>query len=760
MIRILSFCLLLGFSSLIYGQERIHLQYNQEKYAPGDTIWFKAFLRKGDRPSFTSHNLYVQLQDIDGRRILENKIPVIGATATGHFVIPDSLRNPWYVIRAFTPETIVYDEPFIYKHLLQLGNYMEKNEHLICSVKPEAGLFPENIPTRFFVKTLTEKGKPVAITGTIRDRLGNQIIHFQTKNSGTTSFVLTSKPGEQYDVFYRYADKDYSIPLPVADSMGIGLEIIKKSSGYRFVIKRTTQRAADTEQIQLSVKHQDNPSFFKEYTLTKEKNFEILFNLPSSSTGFYEFILENKQGELIGSRLLIHEPEKLLSPVSLDTLSVSLQPRSLNRFHLRFPDTLPRTYAVSVTAIEADRAVHTPDPIFFNMLIPGNFLEDLSGLGYPFGKLMQTQINEEVLNEVLAFYHYKSFSQTKAPLHDPYLIRLSGTVFQSKTKEVVRGGRLSIWLMNDRKQLFLESPVDDEGKFAVDSIVFFGDAKVYYTYTNSKGRIQDVSLIRDTVARDTLFDRSPDYRHWFTKLIDTSKLYMRETTASESGTTLAAVTVFSKIKLPPLVEKYVSERFRYDGTSIFDMSKTNTVASPLDLILTRIPGIILERGSFGIPGRLKTKTYYGFNTAQWELDIFIDERRATVEEVETLQTQEIALMRYVKTGFPVGAVFIYLKKADERRVNIPAAANFFSLKGYSPLLNFRKVDYALINNHSNSTDNRTTWLWNSGIYLGQPSDDQLIEFYTNESARGYQLIIEGLDIHGRMFRKLVQFNKQ
>ena len=758
--RILSLCLLLMLSGSIHGQERIHLQYNQEKYSPGDTVWFKAFLRKADKPSFTSHNLYVQLQDIRGRRILENKIPVIGATAVGHFVIPDSLRNPWYVIRAFTPETVVYDEPFIYKHLLQLGNHTEKNGHPICSVKPEAGLFPENIPTRFFVKTLTEKGQPVAVTGTIRDRLGNQLLHFQTKNSGTTSFVLTSKPGEQYDVFYRYDNKDYSIPLPVADSIGMGLEIIKNGSSYRCIIKRTTLRAAYPEQIQLSVKHQNNLIFFKEYILNKEKNLELPFNLPSSSNGFYEFMLENKQGEVIASRLLIHEPEKLLSPVDLDTVSVSLQPRSLNRFYLRFPDTLPRTFAVSVTAIEADRPAHSPDPIFFNMLIPGNFLEDPSGIGYPFGKLMQTQMNEELLNEVLAFYHFKGFSQTKAALHDPYLIRLSGTVFHPKTKEVIQGGRLSIWLMNDRKQLFLESPVDDDGKFAVDSIVFFGDATVYYTYTNRKNRIQDVTLIRDTVERDPLFDRSPDYRQWFAKLIDTSKIYLNEAAPDQSGTTLAAVTVFSKIKLPPLVEKYVSERFRYDGTSIFDMTKTNTVAPPLDLILTKIPGIILERGAFGIPGRLKTKTYYGFNSAQWEVDIFIDERRATVEEIETLQTQEIALIRYVKTGFPVGAVFIYLKKADERRVNIPAAANYFSLKGYSPLLNFRKVDYALINNYSNSTDKRIALLWTSGIYLGQPGDDQLIEFYTNESARGYQIIIEGLDIRGRMFRKLVQFNKQ
>ena len=760
MIRILSLCLLLGFTSSIYGQERIHLQYNQEKYAPGDTIWFKAFLRKADRPSFTSHNLYVQLQDMSGRRILESKIPVIGATAVGHFVIPDSLRNPWYVIRAFTPENIVYDEPFIYKHLLQLGNYTEKNERPICSVKPEAGLFPENIPTRFFVKTLTEKGKPVAVTGIIRDRLGNRVSHFQTKSSGTTSFVLTSKPGEQYDVFYRYDNKDYSIPLPAADSMGIGLEIIKKGSSYRFIIKRTTQRAAYPEQLQLSVKHQNNPSFFKEYTLNKEKNFEIPFNLPPSSTGFYEFILENKQGAIIGSRLLLHEPEKLLSPVYVDTLAVSLQPRSLNRFQLRFPDTLPRTYAVSVTAIEADKPAYNPEPIFFNMLIPGNFQEDLSGLSYPFEKLMQSQIDEEALNELLAFYHYNRFSQTKAPLHDPYLIRLSGTVFQSKTKQIVQGGQLSIWLMNDRKQLFLESPVDDEGKFAVDSIVFFGDATVYYTYTNNKGRVQDVTLVKDTVERDPLFDRSPDYRQWFAKLIDTSKLYTNETTPNQSGTTLAAVTVFSKIKLPPLVEKYVSERFRYDGTSIFDMTKTNTVAPPLDLILTKIPGIILERGAYGIPSRLKTKTYYGLNTGQWELDIFIDERRATIEEVETLQTQEIALIRYVKTGFPIGAVFIYLKKADERRVDIPAAANYFSLKGYAPLLDFRKVDYSLISNYSNSTDKRTTLLWAPGIYLGQSDDDQLIEFYTNESARGYRVVIEGLDIRGRMFRKIVQFNKQ
>ncbi len=750
---------LLGYlvSLQISAQERIHLQYDRDQYMPGDTIWFKAFIRKDEKPSFTSHNLYIQLRDINGRPIIEQKLPIIGATASGHMVIPDSLRKPWYVIRAFTPLSVTYDEPYIYKHLLSLSNTPAKKESVNLTIQPEAGLLAENISTRLFIRTMTTSGTPMALNGILRNSTGRTVANFSTKESGTTTVWLTPEKNERYEAVYFYNNQSFSQPLPAADSVGIGMELIKEPNGYRCRIKRTQLRSQQAESIQLSVKHGNNLIFFKEYQLTKEKVLDIPMNLAGNISGFLEFLLENKNGEVLGSRLLIHQTATMLSSVLIDTLAVNLQPRSLNRFRIQFPDTLPRTYAVAVTAIENKEEKFASSPILFNMMIPGSFREDLGATGYPFEQLMKEEIDEEKMNEVLSFYHYHPFKPQKAPLHDPYLIRLSGTVFQPKTQTPFQNGSLSVWLLNDRKQLVLETAVDEFGRFAVDSIVFFGDAKIYWTYINTKGKIQTAGIVMDTVPRHPLLDISPDYRQWFAKRIDTNRANRNELPPNISGTTLAAVTVFSKIKTPPLVEKYVSERFKYDGTNLFDMTKSNSVAPPLDLIVTKLPGIVVERDRGGTPIRLKSKTYFGYNTGQWDVDLFIDERRCTINDIDALQTQDIALIRYVKTGFPVGAVFVYLKKAEERMVDIPSSASFFSLKGYTSLLDFRKIDYSLIENNKDLTDERKTLLWQPGVFLGQNNEEQQIEFYTNQNNKGYRILIEGMDIYGRMFRKILQF---
>lgn len=750
---------LLGYllSLQLAAQERIHLQYDRDQYVPGDTIWFKAFIRKDEKPSFTSHNLYVQLRDINGRPIIEQKLPIIGATASGHLIIPDSLRKPWYVIRAFTPLSVTYDEPYIYKHLLSLSNSSAKKETVTLTIQPEAGLLAENTATKLFIRSMTTSGIPVALNGYLRNSKERTVANFSTKETGTTAIWLTPEKNERYEAVYFYNNQNFSQALPPADSVGISMEIIKESTGYRCRIKRSDLRSQQAESFQLSVKHANNLMFFKEYRLTKEKVLDIPMNLAGNISGFLEFLLENKNGDVLGSRMLLHQTATMVSSVLIDTLAVSLQPRSLNRFRLQFPDSLPRTYAVSVAAIEDKEEKNAPTPILFNMMIPGSFHEDLSATGYPFEQLMNEQIDEEKMNEVLAFYHYHPFKPQKNPLHDPYLIRLSGTVYQPKTQLPFQNGSLSFWLLNDRKQLVLETAVDEAGQFAVDSIVFFGDAKIYWTYTNAKGKIQTANIVMDTVPRHPLLDLSPDYRQWFAKRIDTNRANTNELPPNASGTTLAAVTVFSKIKTPPLVEKYVSERFKYDGTNLFDMTKSNSVAPPLDLIVTKLPGIVVERDRGGTPIRLKSKTYFGYNTGQWDVDLFIDERRCTINDIDALQTQDIALIRYVKTGFPVGAVFVYLKKAEERSVDIPSSASFFPLKGYASLLDFRKIDYTLIENNRELTDQRRTLLWQPGVFLGQNNEDQQIEFYTNQNNKGYRILIEGMDINGRLFRKIWQF---
>ena len=46
-----------------FPQEKMYLQFDKPVYAPGETIWFKAYLMQGIDPSMISTNLYVVFAD-------------------------------------------------------------------------------------------------------------------------------------------------------------------------------------------------------------------------------------------------------------------------------------------------------------------------------------------------------------------------------------------------------------------------------------------------------------------------------------------------------------------------------------------------------------------------------------------------------------------------------------------------------------------------------------------------------------------------
>jgi uncharacterized protein YfaS (alpha-2-macroglobulin family) len=83
--------------------EKIYLHYDKEYYVAGETIWFKAYLCNDGKPDGISSNLYVQFVDANGQLISSGRYPVMGAVTKGSIVIPDSLPQGNYYIRALTP---------------------------------------------------------------------------------------------------------------------------------------------------------------------------------------------------------------------------------------------------------------------------------------------------------------------------------------------------------------------------------------------------------------------------------------------------------------------------------------------------------------------------------------------------------------------------------------------------------------------------------------------------------------------------------
>src|SRR5690606_17287930 len=85
-------------------REKVHLHLDKQSYAAGDTLWFKAYLVLAENNilSTWSKVLHVELINAQLQTIDHILLPLSSGLASGNLVLPDSLQEGRYRIRAYT----------------------------------------------------------------------------------------------------------------------------------------------------------------------------------------------------------------------------------------------------------------------------------------------------------------------------------------------------------------------------------------------------------------------------------------------------------------------------------------------------------------------------------------------------------------------------------------------------------------------------------------------------------------------------------
>ena len=65
--------------------EKAYVQFDNNRYAAGETIWYKAYLISGFEPSLISRNFYIDWYDANGKLLSSNVTPIINGYSPGSF---------------------------------------------------------------------------------------------------------------------------------------------------------------------------------------------------------------------------------------------------------------------------------------------------------------------------------------------------------------------------------------------------------------------------------------------------------------------------------------------------------------------------------------------------------------------------------------------------------------------------------------------------------------------------------------------------
>jgi len=234
-----------------YPQEKIYLHFDKSFYIPGETIWFKAYYvnASGNTPASLSNIMYTELIGVKGEVIIQRILEVGNGTANGEFLLPDSLPQGQYQVRAYTNWMRNFDEEYFFsKEILLFDPQKEYDNAKVDSTKPGMLIesIQENIDLQFFpeggylvsglrskiaFKAINGSGKGIYVKGDITDQYGNIITSFESFHLGMGSFFLKSVKGKTYYAnINQKNDKRIKIRLPDVSEKGLAMAVDNTSA--------------------------------------------------------------------------------------------------------------------------------------------------------------------------------------------------------------------------------------------------------------------------------------------------------------------------------------------------------------------------------------------------------------------------------------------------------------------------------------------------------------------------------------------------
>jgi len=600
--------------------EKIYFQFDKDFYTAGETIWFKAYLFTNNYPNSTSSNFYVRLTNCKGEMIESKRYPVVNSGVRGDFSIPDSLPSGYYYIQGYTASLLNMDREFVYSKKIYIGDSVcaetgkdSKAVDISLRFFPEGGNLIDGISTVVAFKGVDPDEKPVNVTGVLKTDEGVTITSFSSYHDGIGKLVFRPKAGRKYYAEVQTGSGEMKFWLPDVHVSGVSLKVENEKGGKKFQLSYKNQHSNPPGEMMFIAKLNNEIIYEKEIIF--EGYNTIIGHLLTDSlpSGILHFTLFYA-GKPIAERLSFVDNAEYRGQCEI-ILSNSGTNEAKNSLELIFPDTLGRNISISVTSV-GDCSIAEDNNIFSSLLLSNYLNGYIHNPAYYFGTRSDSAslaLDNLLLTHKWSRNSLKKVSGDQVPekkYQDNYLITISGIVSDVLHTKPVEKGKLSILISSGDSALYsYEIPVGKRGEFVIDSLLIFGQSRIFYVYNDEKGKEKPVVIKFDNDDLSWVFGASG----FENSEISAAGLYNREyyESGGEKGNinkadvnvkVLDSVTVTAKPKrqLDILNEQYTSELFDSGGEIRIDNINSPPVdkaMNALNFLLNRIHTIGVQYGT-------------------------------------------------------------------------------------------------------------------------------------------------------------------
>jgi len=799
----------------IFPQEKIYLHTDKPYYISGERIWFRAHVvdAANHHPVCYSKYVYVELIDPVDSVVSRVKIREDEGAYHGHILIPDTVPEGDYTIRAYTLYMQSLDERDFFSKTVHIGDPLAISSQLASKGEggllskavtnktpvrkplhipappddydvtfyPEGGALMEGTACKVAFKAMKANGQATAITGVVYDRNGVEICQIQTEHQGMGQFCLQAVKGQSYDAVCtdeKGQSKRFDLPPAISDGIALSVTVDNDSIVLKALKPvHTVRNNAHYDELYLLAHTRGKIHFAEPF---HPENERLVFQKEQFPSGVLHFILFDVHMNPLSERLVFICNDDQAT-VSYHHDGDPFAARSLVQNTVivtdREGEPLLGNFSVSVTS---DREV-TPDStmnILTYLLLssdvrghienPAFYFRDDDSSACALDLLMCTQGWRRYNIAELAMGRYE---KPAMPVEAGSV--MTGTVKLFAQKKTVKNMAVSIMSQDGQ---FETVKTDKDGRFSFNTNVFDSTRFIVHVPQNGRSPLE-VILDRETFPKKTVPTVPPLAKIdpvQFSKYVEKAERKYTEDNGMRMVNLPEVAVAAQQPKKKPFESPYYFQEFLTPGSTITEEQISKYSGATPFLMLSQVPGISVGSVDGNKINFIRIGPIISLNHQPVPLlvidnfTISSDSIKGFCDIINTIPISDIARIDVLKgpetSAFGMrgagGVICIYTKQSAKTTTE----EVLHNTKSITPL-GFQKPDqfyapkYDTSEKHTTSgTDLRTTIHWQPVVQIDNQGAASFA-FYTADEQSTFTVVIEGVTSDGCLIRKESQLWK-
>lgn len=754
-------------------QEKVYLHLDKPYYGAGEKIWFKEYLVNAvtHKNDCLSNFIITELLSSSDSLVCRKKIRRDSSGVFHNAIeLPSDLPEGDYYLRAYTNWMQNADPEFHYSRNLKIGNSLisptgadkhkpDPDRHdFDLTFFPEGGALLSVPYQHIAFKAIGTDGFSKDIEGVLIDSTGDTLNFFRSEHKGMGTIIMcNASPDNPIHVIATSSDGvTKRFDLPAVENTGFALHISQRRNTLNYEVLKP-EKTEWPEKMFLLAHTRGSIALLHE--INQEKAFGKL-GFGNFMAGISHFMLIDHRGNILSERLVFipdqKKPEWQIIP---DKASYDMREKVTLNINIRDTEGKPvrGNFSVSITDSQKVQADSLADNILSNLLLTSDLKGYVEDPGYYFIRQdLQTLRNLDILMLTHGWRKHRMHNVLEPQMPDfPHYIEkgqvISGHIKGYFGKNVKKG---QIVMLSPKKNIFDTTYSDENGEFSFDTS--FPDSTNFAIQARTNKGFASVDIIIDRQAFQSPFHKSP-FSVNDTDYMDTYLQNAREQYFLENGEPVINLKEAIITAEKPKASAESIYTGGIDTYSIEEDKLSKFGERTVFDIATLLPGVTVSgdtlrvRNSRALPLVVIDDLIYEDSIYELLSTLYVDE----ISSISLVRGADASFFGLRGEG---GAIVITLKKGASLPVQPARGIITYAPLGYSSSVEFYHPKYETPQQKSSSrADLRSTIYWNPSLQL-DANGNAVIEYYTPDSTAPEDIIIEGIDENGKIYRLTQRIN--